>query len=360
MSSIYILSDFGKLGKKNETITFSQPDGTTTILFPFKTEIIFAVGNISVSGAALRMFAKYKIPVVFLSSNGRFNSKLVYGDSKNVFLRQKQYQIMSDRQKSLQIAKSIVVGKIKNQIAFMQRIKRKLQKEEDKINLNVEKAKAILTKVENSNDHESLRGFEGTAARLYFEVFGYNIKCDWAVFKTRSKNPPETNVNAVLSFLYTLLTYRVEVAIESQGLDVMAGNLHKCDYGRASLVFDLVEEFRTPIADSICCALFNLGTLKEDDFYEENFDNETDDFPLEEIPESGVKEDKSLKSEKKGILLNKVGLNKVIKSFEEKMNSLISYNDEKISYQKIIIKQVQLYKRVISGEELNYRSFNFK
>ena len=117
MASIYIISDKGKLGKKDETFVFSQPDGSATILFPFKTEILFLVGNVSISGDALRMLSKYKIPVVFLSSNGKFNSKLVYSDSKNVFLRQKQYLTLSDPEKSCAIARSIVEGKLKNQIS---------------------------------------------------------------------------------------------------------------------------------------------------------------------------------------------------------------------------------------------------
>ena len=125
MATIYIVSKIGKISKEAETLIFTQQDGTSTVLFPFKTEILFVVGKISVSGDALRMFAKYKIPVIFLSSNGQFNAKLVYGDSKNVFLRQKQYEILSSQEKTLQLAKSIVFGKIRNQLSFMQRIKRK-------------------------------------------------------------------------------------------------------------------------------------------------------------------------------------------------------------------------------------------
>lgn len=368
MSAIYIISDNGKLGKKDETITFTQIDGTVTILFPFKTEILFVIGNVSVSGDALRMLSRYKIPVVFLSSNGRFNSKLTYGDSKNVFLRQKQYLLMSNPSESLKIAKSIVIGKIKNQISFMQRIKRKLDSENDEIKTAITNIKSILNDVEHCNEIESLRGYEGLSARCYFKVFAYNISCPWAVFERRSRNPPESNVNAVLSFIYTLLAYRVESALESQGLDVMAANLHVCDYGRSSLVFDIMEEFRTPIADSLCCSLFNLGTLREEDFEKVNFGSDNDNFPIEENEQTqdeieGSGSSTVLESGKKaktGILLTKDGIKKVLKAFEEKINSSVLYENEKISYQKIIIKQTQHYKRVVSGEELEYRSYYFK
>jgi CRISP-associated protein Cas1 len=125
LSAIYILSDFGKLQKENETLVFSQPDGTKTILFPYKTEHLLLMGNISISGDALRLITKYKIPVTLVSSNGKFNARFSYEDSKNVLLRQKQYRILDDRKQSLEIARSIVTGKIRNQLSFIQRIKRK-------------------------------------------------------------------------------------------------------------------------------------------------------------------------------------------------------------------------------------------
>lgn len=116
MAYIYILSDYGKLSKEKETLIFYQDDGTKTILFPFKTEQLILMGNISVTGGAFRLIHKYKIPVTFLSSNGKFNSKLVYEEPKNIILRQRQFTVISDKEKSLEIAKSIVIGKIKNQI----------------------------------------------------------------------------------------------------------------------------------------------------------------------------------------------------------------------------------------------------
>ncbi len=85
MAEIYILSDYGKLTKKDETIVLLQNDGTSTILFPFRTEHLVLMGKISISADALRLLTKYKISTTFLSSNGKFNGKLTFGDSKNIF-----------------------------------------------------------------------------------------------------------------------------------------------------------------------------------------------------------------------------------------------------------------------------------
>lgn len=369
MASIYILSDYGKLSKKDETIVFSQPDGTSTILFPFKTEQLVLMGNVSISGDALRLLTKYKIPTTLLSSNGRFNGKLTFGDSKNVFLRQKQYAVLSDGVASLEIAKSIVMGKIRNQICFMQRIKRKSDDfcaaAEKNVQNAVEKAKRFLADCEKAENIEKLRGFEGIAAKSYFEVFALNIQPEWAVFKGRSKNPPKSNVNAVLSFLYTLLMYRVESALESQGLDVCCGNLHALNYGKSALVFDLMEEFRTPVADSVCCLLFNLGILNPDDFRSQDFSCDNDEYPLDSTvcnDDSEKCADSESSLNVKGILLTKGGLKKVIGAFEEKMDSLIFYQPtaQKLSYAKIIYEQAAHYRRVVSGEETNYKAYVFK
>ena len=175
MAEIYILSDYGKLSKKDETIVFSQPDGTSTILFPFKTEHLVLVGKVSISADALRLLTKYKIGTTFLSSNGRFNGKLSFGDGKNIFLRQKQFRILDNPQKSLEIAKSIVTGKIRNEISFMQRIKRKNSIESAAVENAINAVKNTLSNAEKSDDIDNLRGYEGLAARKYFEVFKFNL-----------------------------------------------------------------------------------------------------------------------------------------------------------------------------------------
>lgn len=376
MSAIYILSDYGKLGKKDETLIFSQPDGTNTILFPYKTEHLVIIGKVSISADAMRLLTKYKIPITFLASNGRFNGKLTFGDSKNIFLRQKQFRALDNQTQSLEIARSIVIGKIKNQISFMQRIKRKNEKIDKSVEDAIISTKNLLSDAEKTSDIEKLRGYEGMAAREYFSVFAFNLVPEWAIFNTRSKNPPKSNVNAVLSFLYTLLMYRVESAIESTGLDICCGNLHALNYGKNALVFDLMEEFRTPICDTVCASLFNQGVLQENDFEKVCFSVESDDFCLESenLKDNKENQNKENKTEESavltkeeengefGILLTKAGLKKVIASFEAKMDSDILYQPtgQKMAYIKIIYEQVLHYKRVISGEETEYKSYYFK
>lgn len=351
MSEIYILSELGKLGKKDEAFVFYTPEGTSTILYPFKIEQFIIIGKVSISGEAFRLLARHKISIAFLSSNGYFNSRLTYASEKNVLLRQQQFRLLDDKEASLKIARQIVCGKIKNQISFMQRIKRKGSKNDGEIELGISQTKKILHDAERIKSIDSLRGLEGVASKNYFNIFKTNIKPQWASFPCRSKNPPKSNVNAVLSFLYTVLMTRITSAIEALALDPMVGTLHSLHYGSNALAFDLAEEFRVPIADTLCCSLFNLGILSPDDFRICSFSEKSDDFPV--MPSAD-----GFDGTVDGVLLTENGLRKTIKAFEEKLNKPRKNNQT--NYRDIIILQIQKYKQMLKGEIENYAPYYYK
>lgn len=358
MGSVYIFSDYGKLGKKDESLCFTATDGTERRIFLHRTDRLIVMGAVEMSSAALRMIMKYKIDTVFLSRNGRFNGKLEFQEGKNVFLRKRQYQILEDPKTSQEIVQSIIHGKIQNQLNFMHRIGRK----RDGLSIDTALAgvKRCLDQLESAQSIESLRGYEGYASRLFFSVLKLNVLPDWAQFNGRSMQPPKDEVNAVLSFLYTLLLYRVDSIIEMVGMDPYVGYLHTLSYGKRALTFDLMEEYRTSIGDTLCCALFNLGILSRSDFNTSIFSTDDVENPLDapvEILEDTIVTETSDKLT--GVLLTTDGLKKVSTQFEEKMNTLIFYPPigEKISYQKVIIEQIRHFSRVLLGEEQGYKPF---
>lgn len=353
MSSVYIISDNGKLTKVNETLEFRYIDGTIRKIFPYKSDVLIVSGDVSFTGQAIKLLTRHGIDTIFLSRNGMFNGKLQFSQNKNVFLRQKQYKMLDDSFKCLTLAKSIVMTKLKNQLTVMQRIKRK-KNEAEELGKAIASVRQCISKVENTDSLDKLRGIEGVGARNYFSVFKYNLIPEWASFPKRSKNPPLSNVNAVLSFLYTLLMYRVEAAIESSSLDPMVGFLHALDYGKNALVFDMMEEFRAPIVDTLCASVFNLGILDPEDFEEKSFD--------EEFPSEGEVNEEASEEKQKPIYLNKKGLNKVITAFEKKIESEIVYAalNKKMSFNRIIIEQVKHLKRVINEEETEYKGFLYR
>lgn len=361
MSTIYIVSDSGKLQKKQDTLQHYAHDGTITKVFPYKTEQLVILGNVELTGPALKLLMHHNVDTVFMGKNGRFNGKLAFQQGKNVFIRKKQYLLSDDFSFKMNIGKSLVIGKLKNQYSFMQRIKRK-GREGDSIEGAIKGIKRLIEKVPQAGSMNELRGYEGMGARYFFSVFKYNIIQDWAVFKGRSMHPPQDNVNAVLSFLYTMIFYRIDGLLQAEDIDSYVGYLHELTYGKRTLSYDLMEEYRTPIADTLCCALFNRGTLEEEDFREVKFSTEDDEFPLDVEGQEGSDQEVPLYEEKKGVLLTKDGLKKVISQFEKKMDTDIYYQPlgTSVSYKRVMREQVRHFKRVIQGEEEFYKPLVIK
>ncbi len=355
MSTIYLITTRGQLKKRGQTLLLKMDDDTTRTIFPYKTEQLVLIGNIDISTPALKMLMHRRIDTVFVNKNGRYNGRLAFSMGKNVFLRQKQFDRLHDEAFCLQIARDIAVGKMKNQLHFLLRIGRG-GVYKGSVAEESQKVKELIRRAEKAENTASLRGFEGSAARYYFKVLGRALVPDFARFNGRSMNPPEDNVNAVLSFIYTLVLYRVDAALEMEGLDPHVGYFHSIEYGKRSLSFDLMEEYRAAIADPLTLSLFNLGILKKDDFRTVEFSGADEDFPLD-IPQ----EHEAIES-KKGVLLNQQGLRKVLMQFEKKLATEIFYQpmQSKISYKKIILLQVKHFRRVLNGEERRYKSLIIK
>lgn len=360
MPDIYIVTTHGRLIRKNRAFNFRYPDGTISTFFPHNTEKIIMIGKIEISPDALKMMMHHNIEAVFMNLNGRFDGRLVFQEGKNILLRKRQFQKLDDQKFNLKICKSIVKGKIKNQISFMQRIKRE-RKKGDEFKRKLISIKAILTEVDKSETTDQVRGYEGSASRIYFSVFKENILPEWAIFNGRSMNPPGDNVNAVMSFIYTLMSYSVETAIMAEGLDTYAGFLHTPTYGRKSLIYDLMEEYRIPVCDTISCSLFNLGKISEDNFRKLDFSSDNDDAPY--VPDDNEEaSDETNVPGRKGVLLDREGLRICITAYESKLESGYYYNptSSKISFRRIIHEQVKHFKRVINGDEEEYKPFLIK
>lgn len=336
MENIYILSDRGKLSKSGNHLIFNDVTGLKKIIFPFKTRSIFASKPVSITAEAFVLIAENHIQLFFNTYNPNNNFTINY-DSSNFLIKQKQYEMLENKEKTIPFARAIVLGKVKNQLSYIQRIKRNNLTLLEKTNLdkNIGQIKTIIGKIPNTNDINSLRGYEGIVSRIYFSILKYHIKPDWAIFEKRSQHPPKTNVNAVLSFIYTLLTNKITCLLQNFGFDPMIGIFHELTPGKNALAYDMVEQFRNTIADPLCCSLFNLGILVKDDF--ENINN----------PEPAV-------------YLTKDGRAKVIVQFEEKLESTIYYSslNKKQSYNQIMENQILQLKKTILDNKNDYKPFS--
>lgn len=113
---------------------------------------------------------------------------------------------------------------------------------------------------------ESLRGLEGTATAVYYRAFAGLFTGPLAFPGRRSRRPPRDPVNALLSFLYVLLTAEAAEVLTVYGLDPALGFLHSYRAGRPSLACDLVEPFRPLAVDRLVLRLCNRHEVRAEHF----------------------------------------------------------------------------------------------
>ena len=188
----------------------------------------------------------------------------------NVILRQQQYDFVRDEEKSLEIAKHCIIGKVYNARWVLERTTRdhSMQVDVEKLKHATGQPKDALDRTQNSACKDEVRGYEGEAAKIYFGVFNEMIlqqKKDF-IFRERNRRPPLDYVNALLSFVYTLLTSSITSALETVGLDPYLGYLHTDRPGRVSLSLDLIEELRPVFADRFVLTLINRKMISKKEF----------------------------------------------------------------------------------------------
>jgi CRISPR-associated protein Cas1 len=233
---------------------------------------VVCFGPVSVSLPLMHRLADEGVALVLLDANGRFKARLEGAVSGNVLLRQAQHRQTGDPAFALNVARNCVAGKVRNCRQVLLRGARESKAADDTAMLarGAEDLAAALRALPMANDLDTLRGIEGEAARQYFAA----LKClvrpaarEPFRMDGRTRRPPRDRVNALLSFLYSLLMNDCRSAIEAAGLDPQIGFLHAVRPGRAALALDLMEEFRF-FADRLALSLINRSQLDADDFVE--------------------------------------------------------------------------------------------
>ena len=233
---------------------------------------IVCFGNVLLSPALLHRCADDGRSVTLLDRNGRFKGRLDGPMSGNVLLRRAQHLALSDPERRRAIARNLLAGKLRNARGVVSRGAREANDPVDADALATVAAQigAAIARLPGRDDLDLLRGDEGEAAQAYFGVFTHLVREDRDAFGLafRTRRPPRDRMNALLSFLYTLLRADCVAALEGVGLDPQVGFLHALRPGRPALALDLMEELRPAVADRLALTLVNRGQLRRDDFEE--------------------------------------------------------------------------------------------
>jgi CRISP-associated protein Cas1 len=271
-NTLYVTTPGAYLRKDHETLVVRIERRTALTVPIHHLAGVVCFGNVGFSNGALGACGKAGIAMTFLSRTGRFVARLEGPRSSSAGLRRAQYRAAEDSAACTRIARGVVVGKIANARALLQRGARETDDADARRALDgaVTALSARLDEIGRAADVslDALRGHEGAAARCYFAVLDRLVKRDRESFawSGRTRRPPLDRLNALLSFMYSLVMHDADSALQAAGLDPSVGYLHADRPGRPSLALDLAEEFRAAIADRLAIALINLGQVKATGF----------------------------------------------------------------------------------------------
>lgn len=265
LNTLYIQTQGVYLRLEGDTLRIEHEDVTLRNVPLHHLGGLALFGNVLVSPYLLHRCAQDGLEVTWFSESGRFQGRLAGPVTGNVLLRQAQYRALDNPSSSLYLAQRFVEGKLKNARLVLQRAVRE-RGETEALARALYEHEAALRQLPQARSVDEVRGLEGNAASAYFAAFGDLLLSGEFRFDGRNKRPPRDPVNALLGFVYALLTSQCTAALEGVGLDPQAGFLHALRPGRQALALDLMEEFRAWWADRLALSLLNRKQLAPEHF----------------------------------------------------------------------------------------------
>ena len=339
LNTLFLLTEDAYLSLENENVVVWQEKQKLGQVPLLTLENIITFSYKGASPALMGTCAERGIGLAFCTPRGRILAR-VSGESRgNVLLRRKQYRLADDEESRSGYARDFITGKLHNSRILLARALRdhRMSIDADAVSATVKELAGSIRDARQAADADALRGIEGNAAHLYFAVFGELILQDKEhfAFHGRVKRPPDSPVNAMLSFAYTLLAHDCASALESVGLDAYVGFLHTDRAGRTSLALDLMEELRSIFADRFVLTLINNRVIQADDF---------------DSQEDGA------------VLLTDDGRKRFLSAWQEKKRETITHPflEEKIPWGLVPYTQSLLLARTIRGDLSEYPAFLWK
>lgn len=339
LNTLFVTSEDVYLSLDGENVVANR-DKTVAARYPLHTlQNIVTFSYAGASPALMGACAERGIGLAFCTPRGRFLARTAGIFGGNVLLRREQYRLADDEDKSCIVARSMIAGKLYNSRWSLERTLRdhRLRVCEEDFRNAIDILKRQAYAASESDSLDSLRGAEGVGAAAYFGVFDQMIlrnKEDFR-FNGRNRRPPLDNVNAMLSFAYSLLVNDCASALESVGLDAYVGFLHRDRPGRRSLALDLMEELRPVMADRFVLTAINNRVAAPEDFTKE---------------ESGA------------VRMNDDGRKRFIKAWQERKQETITHPflGDKMVWGLVPYVQALLLARYLRGDLDAYPPFLWK
>ena len=336
LNTLYVTTENAYASLDGENVVIKVGD---EIRGRFPLHILEGIYMFSYAGASPALIGKCAdqgIDLVFCTPNGRFLAKPAGRTKGNVLLRREQYRMADAPERTITIARNFIVGKVINEKHVLDRT---LRDHPDRIDTEdfrkaMEELNGLIRNISEADSMDRLRGLEGAAASIYFYRFDDMILRGKGTFyfHERNRRPPLDPVNAMLSYVYMMLTGMCTSALETVGLDPYVGFMHTDRPGRTSLALDLVEELRPCLADRFVLSMINNGRISGTDF---------------EKQDSGA------------VILTDSGKKKLQKAWQERKQEKIEHPflKEKIEWGLVPYAQAMLLARYVRGDLDGYPPF---
>lgn len=340
LNTLYATTDGAWLRKDGANVVMEVERQERARLPVHMLESLVCIGRIAISPQLLGFCVEHGISICYLTPQGRFLARVEGAVSGNVLLRREQYRRSDDPTRCAAIVRNLLIGKIHNQRAVLARGWRDHGDrfaDAPAFQHALKRLERIPHRLLSEQSVDRMRGLEGEAAQSYFGVFDQLVRNDNPSFRFggRNRRPPRDPFNALLSFLYTLLTHDCRSALETVGLDPAVGFLHRDRPGRPSLALDLAEELRPLLGDRLALSLINRRQVSERDF--RRFDNGA-------------------------VLLKEESRKIVLIAYQERKRDQLRHTflDEKVDIGLIPFIQSQLLARHLRGDLDGYPPFLWK
>ncbi|MEI0486986.1 CRISPR-associated endonuclease Cas1 [Brachyspira intermedia] len=324
MSILYLTNKYYKLEKKYNTIIVSDKNNNTVSIPIEKINRIIVYGKKAISSQLICELLEKNISMVLFSKYGNFLGILDSQKKVNIKLHKKQFILNNSKDFYLNISKNFIISKIKNSRVLLHKYNN--ENHIDFVSRSIKELDSYIDKIKHADNREAILGYEGNCAKLYFKCLNHFLPKEFN-FSNRNKRPPKDPFNSLLSFGYTLLFYEIYNILLEKGLNPYIGFLHKLRNNHPALVSDLMEEFRSPIIDSII-----IRSLRKQIFTAEDFE---------------------FSKKTSGVYLKRSSVKKFITIFENKM-----YKKNKRDFRNILLLQSISLLEAIEKEDFHlYKPF---
>jgi CRISPR-associated protein Cas1 len=334
LKPVYLNTQGLRLGKSGDHLQVKEKEAIRQELRFHEISQVNLMGNIQVSTQAVQALCEAGIPIAYFSMGGWFYGVTTGMNTKNVYLRMRQFEHAREEWFRLKLARNLVAGKIRNQRTLLMR------NHIEPPPLVIDQMRRLVERAERAESAQELLGIEGLAARLYFMSFGGMIKSDeekdaaaeWSFdFQARNRRPPRDPVNAMLSLGYSMLAKDLTVACYAVGFDPLLGFYHELRYGRPALALDLMEPFRPLIVDSTVLTAINTGMV----------------------------DTKSFVRSGKSVALTPAGRRAFLHAYELRMDTLVTHPlfEYRVSYRRMLEIQARLLAKFLEGDVPEYPVF---